>query len=99
MVVSKTAVFAAVVYCLSLVAPTGTALGQQTAVSIQRAVQEGKVEVQVSSLGGATGNTIRVDVRRKAPQTVHVEINPGTVFLSPSGTVQNMAGGGVKGEL
>jgi hypothetical protein len=76
-----------------------TAPAQQTAVSIQRAVQEGKVEVQVSSLGGATGNSVRVDVRRKVPHQVHVEINAGSVFVSQSGTVQNMAGGVVKGEF
>jgi hypothetical protein len=99
MPVSRTAVVAGVVFCLFLFTSVLTALGQQTAVSIQQAAQEGKVEVQVSSLGGATGKTIRVDVRRKVPQTVQVEINPGTVFLSQSGTVQNMAGGTVKGEF
>jgi hypothetical protein len=91
--------FSAIVVGLSLMAATRPALGQQTAVSIQRAAQEGKVEVRVSSLGGATGSTVRVDVRRKAPQAVQVEVTPGTVFLSASGTVQNMAGGTVKGEF
>jgi hypothetical protein len=76
----------------------GSTSAQQTAVSIQRAVQEGNVEVQVSSLGGATGSTVRVDVRRKVARDVSVEINAGSVFVSQSGTVQNMAGGVVKGE-
>ena len=99
MTVSRTAVLAIVVGGFSLILSAPPALSQQTAVSIQRAVQEGKVEVQVSSLGGAMGNTIRVDVRRKVPQAVHVEITPGTVFLCQSGKVQNMAGGTVKGEF
>lgn len=84
---------------ITLLATTSPMYGQQTAISIERGVQEGKVDVKVSSLGGATGNTIRVDVRRKVPQTVHVEITPGTVFQSQSGKVQNMAGGTVKGEF
>lgn len=88
-----------VVACLPVVFGTAFALGQQTAVPLQQAAAEGKVEVQVSSLGGATGSTVRVDVRRKVPRTVHVEVTPGTVFLSPPGTVQNMAGGVVKGEF
>ncbi len=99
MLTPKIATLAIVVFCVSLITLVPPALGQQTAVSLQQAVQEGKVEVQVSSLGGATGNTIRVDVRRKAAREVHVEINPGTVFLCESGKVQNMAGGVVKGEF
>jgi hypothetical protein len=99
MIVSRTAVSAIVVACLLLVAFAPPARGQATAVPLQQAVEEGKVEVNVSSLGGATGKTIRVDVRRKTPQAVHVEINPGTVFLSQSGKVQNMTGGTVKGEF
>jgi hypothetical protein len=94
---AKTAMLITVVSVVFLTA--GFASAQQTAVSIQRAVQEGKVEVQVSSLGGATGNTVRVDVRRKVARDVHVEINAGSIFVSQSGTVQNMAGGVVKGEF
>ena len=48
---------------------------------------------------GASGNTIRVEVQRKVPETLYLEIAPGTVFLSHSGKVQNMTGGKVKGEL
>jgi hypothetical protein len=99
MIFSRAAVFAVVVASLFLIGSTPPALGQQTAVSIQQAIKEGKVEVKVSSLGGATGSTVRVDVRRKVPRDVHVEITPGTVFLSPEGSVQNMAGGVVKGEF
>ena len=93
-----TVVVFAVVSCF-FTAFIPTAPAQQTAVSVQQAVKEGLVDVKVSSLGGATGNTVRVDVRRKAPKNVQVEITPGTVFLSGSNDVQNMAGGKVKGEF
>ena len=68
------------------------------AVSLQDAVRQGKVDVEVISLGGATGNTIRVDVRRKVPENLRINITPGTVFIAKGGKVQNMAGGTVKGE-
>jgi hypothetical protein len=68
------------------------------AVSLQDAVKQGKVDVQVSSLGGATGNTIRVDIQRKVPEKLQIKITPGTVFIAQGGKVQNMAGGTVKGE-
>ncbi len=98
MIIPRVARFAAIVASLCLVIAV-PALGQETAVSIQRAAQEGKVEVKVSSLGGATGSTVRVDVRRKVPQAVQVEVVPGTVFMCPTGAVQNMACGMVKGEF
>jgi hypothetical protein len=67
-------------------------------LTLEQAVAEGKVEVNVSSLGGATGSTIKVEVRRKVPRTLYVRVTPGTVFLSVSGKVQNMTGGTIKGE-
>jgi len=67
------------------------------AVSLQDAVKQGKVDVEVISLGGATGNTIRVDVRRKVPENLRISITPGTVFIAKGGKVQNMAGGTIKG--
>ena len=84
---------------ISCTAFASLAVAQPAAMPLQQAVEEGKVEVQVSSLGGATGKTIRVDVRRKGATAVEVEINPGTVFLAPSDDVQNMAGGTIKGEF
>lgn len=67
-------------------------------VSLQDALRQGKVDVQVYSLGGPTGNTIRVDVRRKVPENLRISITPGTVFIAKGGKVQNMAGGTVNGE-
>ena len=51
------------------------------------------------SRGGATGTTVQVHVRRKVPQTVHVQITPGTAFIANSGKIQNMAGASVKAEV
>ena len=99
MTVYRIAILGVVALGLCLAGSTVPAQGEQEAIPLQQAVKEGKVEVQVSSLGGATGKTIRVDVRRKVGQTVHVEITPGTVLLSESGKVQNMAAGAVKGEF
>lgn len=80
------------------ICPVGWAADVGVAVSLQDAVRQGKVDVNVTSLGGATGNTIKVDVRRKVAEDLRIEITPGTVFLAKGGKVQNMAGGTVKGE-
>lgn len=74
------------------------AVDVDVAVSLQDAVKQGKVEVNVTSLGGATGNTIRVDVKRKVAEDLRIKITPGTVFIAKGGKVQNMAGGKIKGE-
>ena len=79
--------------------PVLAAADVDVAVSLQDAVKQGKVEVQVSALGGATGNTIRVDVQRKVPEKIRIKITPGTVFIAKGGKVQNMTGGTVKGEF
>ncbi len=83
--------------CLPVLAAADVAV--DVAVSLQDAVKQGKVEVQISALGGATGNTIRVDVQRKVPQKIRIKITPGTVFIAKGGKVQNMTGGTVKGEF
>jgi len=81
-----------------LVAADPQAHGQTTVVSLQQAIKNRLVEVEVVSLGGATGNTVRVNVRRLKPETVRINVTPGTVFLSGSDK-QNMAGGTLKGEF
>lgn len=75
------------------------AVGQTTVFSLQQAVRQGMVDVEVVSRGGATGTTVQVHVRRKVPQTVHVQITPGTAFIAVSGKIQNMAGASVKAEI
>lgn len=68
-------------------------------VSLQDAVKQGLVDVKVSSLGGATGNTVKVSVKNRTATSVKVDLSPGTVFLSREGRVQNITGGVVKGEF
>lgn len=72
--------------------------GEET-LTLDQAVAQGKVDVTVSSLGGALGSKIRVDVRSKVGHTVYVEVAPGTVFLSTGADVQNMTGGTVRVEV
>jgi hypothetical protein len=68
-------------------------------LTLDEAVRQGKVEVHVSSLGGALGTKIQVDVRSRVGHVVHVEVAPGTVFLSTSDKVQNLTGGPVRAEV
>jgi hypothetical protein len=96
MFVVKTMLLTAAASVLFLAAQLAPA--QETAVSIQRAVQQGLVDVEVSSLGGATGSTVQVNVRRKVGTNVKVEVNGGTMFATRVGTIQNMAGGVITGE-
>lgn len=91
-------IVAALSVCLAVVAVVPAA-EQTTVFSLQSAVRQGLVDVEVVSRGGATGTTVQVHVRRKVPQTVRVEITPGTVFIANSGKIQNMAGASVKAEI
>jgi hypothetical protein len=93
-----TRIVAALFVCLAAVAVVSAA-EQTTVFSLQQAVRQGLVDVEVVSRGGATGTTVQVHVRRKVPQTVHVQITPGTVFIANSGKIQNMAGASVKAEI
>jgi len=84
-------------FCLGIAVMCSGAFAEP--ISLQEAVRQNKVSVQVNSLGGATGNTVRVGVRRKVPEKVEVKVTPGTVFIAKSGKVQNMTGGKIKGEF
>ena len=70
----------------------------QTAISLEQAVKDGKAEVEISGIGGSTGDAILIAVRRKVPEVLRLTLTPGTVFKSVSGTVQNMVGASIKGE-
>ena len=72
-------------------------LAAQT-IPLDEAVREGKVQVEISGLGGSTGDTILLDLKRKVPVTLRLSLTPGTVFQSTSGNVQNMIGSKIKGE-
>ena len=73
------------------------ALAEET-LSLDEAMGQGKVEVESRGLGGSTGDTILVYVRRLVPETLHLSLTPGTVFKSVSGGVQDMVGSAIKGE-
>lgn len=66
------------------------ALAQET-VDLHVAVQRGLVSVDVQSLGGATGNRVKVRVQKKAPGQLNVTVQPGTVFAPENADVQRMA--------
>ena len=84
--------------CFLVVAGYPRAFGQ-TSVSLQQAVKQGLVEVEVKSRGGATGDAIRIDVRRKVPREVRIHITTGTVLLTAEKDVQNVTARRIKGEF
>jgi len=73
------------------------ALGQ-TAIPLDKALKDGKVEAEITGISGSTGDAILIVARRKVPEVLRVMLTPGTVFKSVSGTVQNMLGAFIKGE-
>jgi len=72
-------------------------LAAQT-IPLDEAVREGKVQIEISGLGGSTGDTIILDIKRKVPEKLRISLSPGTVFKSTTGNVQNMISSKVKGE-
>lgn len=81
--------FAAITVSLGLVPPFAEAA--TAPVSLDVAVRNGLVEVDVRGRGSCSGDAVSVSVRRKAKQNVHVVVEPGTVLESTSGDVQRMA--------
>jgi hypothetical protein len=84
----------------------GTAFGQvaaqasgQVTLSLDQAIAERKVEVQISGRGVSTGDSMWLLVRKKAPEAMRIEIAPGTLLLSKSGNAQRMAVQQVKFEV
>jgi hypothetical protein len=73
------------------------AMATQT-IPLDLAVRDGKVQVEIFGLGGSTGDTIVIDIKRKVPEKLHIAFNPGIVFQSTSENVQNMIGIRIKGE-
>jgi len=66
-------------------------------IPLDQAVREGKVWVYVSSLGGSTGNTVCVNVKRMIDREVHVTVTPGTIFRPAEADVQGMAAASIQG--
>lgn len=74
--------------------PQGTAVisaaSRQTSMPLDQAVKDGKVEAEITGMGGSTGDAILLAVRRKVSEPLILTLTAGTVFKSVSGTVQNM---------
>jgi len=75
----------------------GSPLGAQ-AIPLDQAVQGGKVAVEITGLGGSTGDVILVTAQRQVQETLRLMLAPGTIFKSKSGAVQDMVGACIKGE-
>jgi hypothetical protein len=83
--------FACLCALLLVGAGGGSAFGED-ATPLEQAVRDGKVDAEVSGLGGSTGDAILIVVRRKMPEVLRLTLTPGTVFKSAAGAGQNMAG-------
>ena len=77
----------------------GLRASTEVSISLDQAVKQRKVEVEITSLGGATGNVVRVAVRRRVPEKLNIQLVPGTVFLAKSNDVQNLAARCIKGKF
>jgi len=81
-------------FCLFLlsnvVACCAPAAAQET-LDLHVAVQRGLVSVNVESLGGATGNRLKVHVQRKTDKPLNLTLQPGTTFAAQGANVQELA--------
>ncbi|MEK6247688.1 MAG: hypothetical protein N2C12_05870, partial [Planctomycetales bacterium] len=71
---------------LSLLSVTPAAAG----VSLGTAIKKDQVEVSITGRDSSSGDAINLHIRRLVPDTVRIDIQPGTVFRSKSGKVQSM---------
>ena len=87
-----------IVALTTLVFALGSAAAGDPPIHLHDAVGQGKVSIEVTAIGGSTGDTIQVAVRRLGKDAIHLDLAPGTVFGSTSATVQDMVGSRIKGE-
>ena len=78
---------------------TETTVEVQNSILLHDAVRQGKVKVEVKSLGRAHGAGVRVEVERLVPENLHIEVAPGTVLINAQGGEQNVTVGQLKGEF
>lgn len=78
---------------------TETTVEVQNSILLHDAVRQGKVKVEVKSLGRAHGSGVRVEVERLVPENLRIEVSPGTVLINAQGTEQNVTVGQLKGEF
>lgn len=88
--------FAAALACFAVLGLTASA--GDPLLHLHDAVAQGKVSVEVIAIGGSTGDTIQISVKRLGRDALRLDLAPGTVFRSVSGKVQDMAGARIRGE-
>jgi hypothetical protein len=96
MMIPKSIVFLALPLLAGFTSERGE--GAEVALSIEQAAAQGKIDLEVKSLGRSTGPCIKLVIRRRVPETLRLTIDSGIVFKSTSGKVQNMVGAKVLGE-
>ncbi|MCC7137599.1 MAG: hypothetical protein IT460_04130 [Planctomycetes bacterium] len=92
----RSLVFATTLTCLAVLGSTASA--GDPVLHLHDAVAQGKVSVEVTAIGGSTGDTVQISVKRLGKDPIHLDLAPGTVFRNVAGTVQDMAGSRIKGE-
>jgi len=91
--------FMAAVLSLLGILLTTSSTSADTTVLLHEAVAQGKVKVDVKSRGGAAGSTVQVEVQRRVPESLKIEVAPGTVLVNAVDAEQNVAVGQLKGEF
>jgi hypothetical protein len=78
--------------------PAPPATAAEVTMSLEQAVSEGKIDLEIKSLGRSTGPCMKLVIRRRVPQKLSLTINSGIVFKSTTGKVQDMVVAKVLGE-
>ena len=90
MMISRSVVGLCLVLFIGATTHSAPAAAQET-LDLSVAVQRGLVSVDVQSLGGATGNRVKVRVQRKVDKPLNLTIQPGTTFAPQGADVQGLA--------
>lgn len=70
----------------------------QETVTLEQAVKNGTVKVEVAGLGGSTGDSLLLTLQRQGPRLLRISLAAGTVFKCANSGVQNMVAARIKGE-
>jgi tetratricopeptide (TPR) repeat protein len=65
--------------------------------SLASLIKQGQVEATATAIGGSSGDTIRLTLRRKVDTVVQADLLPGTVLRSDDPAVQDMVAYQVRG--
>jgi HEAT repeats len=63
----------------------------QNTFDLHVAAERGLVTVHVESLGGATGNRLKIQVQKKSNRQLNLTLQPGTTFVAQGADVQGLA--------